>query len=622
MKRIFTILLVLVMALSSIGSSTNYAIASTTPAKTTTSQKVAWDLSAIYSDMTGFEAEFSKLESQIISITALRGKLNTVEGVADYYTELNEANRLAARLDTYAWLLVLYVQSVNTGKALSGRVANLFTKFSSETAFALPELFANDDSFLDKVAADVRMKPYLTWYEHDRADSIHTLSESEEKLLQPINQLRDGAYSLYGTLVNSELTFKKIKFPDGTMRLADENNYSASFNQEYTQKFRIAYANSMFQAYGQFRNTLAQNMQNYYTAVTQSAFGHKYGSALEADLASQGTPISVYDGVMSAANQAKPAVKLYFGLIKKFLGVKTLYSFETNTSIAKNPGTVYSYAEAQTLVKKALAPLGTDYIKELNLMLSSNAIDLYPTDNKSTGAFAASVPDTHPFVLLNYTNDYNSVTTMAHELGHAVHMQYAQNQESIYGQNVNGISTEVASILNEVLLSDYMIKNARTEEERKYYIAEQMTLLYNTFYTQTFFARFQEAAVKELENGTTLTANKLDELWRQAAMDSFGASYTLTDDCAGGWARIPHFYNGFYVYQYAVGIAAACNIAESIQSGDKDAVDDYLTFLKAGDSGNIVQLLNIAGVDISNGDYIDAFTKRFDRLVTEFKNIK
>ncbi len=622
MKRVFKILLVLFMVLSLIGSSQNYAMANTAPAKTAISQKAVWDISAIYPDKAAFEVEFSKLESQMATITALRGKLNTLDGVTDYYTEYNEADRLVSRLDTYAWLQVQKDQSDNKAKELSGRVANLIAKFSSETAFALPELFANDDSFLDKVAADVRMKPYLTWYERDRANNKHTLPESEEMLLQPIYQLRDGAYSLYGTLINSEMTFKKIKFPDGTKRLADENNYPASFNPEYTQKFRIAYANSMFQSYGQFRNTLAQNMQNYYTAVAKSAVYHKYGSALEADLASQDIPVAVYDGVLSAADQAKPALKQYFGLIKKFLGVKTLYSFETNTSLAKNPGTTYSYTDAQILVRKALEPLGTDYTKQLNLMFSGNAIDLYPADNKTSGAFAVSVPGTHPFVLLNYNNDYDSVSTMAHELGHAVHMQYAKNQESIYGQNVSTISSEVASILNEVLLSDYMIKNAKTEKERKYYMAQQMTLLYGTFFTQTFFARFQEEAVKKLENGATLTADKLDELWKQAAKDSFGTSYTLTEDCAGGWARIPHLYQGFYVYQYAVGIAAACNIADGIQSGDQDAVDDYLAFLKAGDSGNIVQLLNIAGVDISNGDYIDAFTKRFDRLVKEFSNTK
>lgn len=622
MKRICKIIFVLIMGVFLVGASPSYAIASATSAKTDILQSGEWDLRAIYSDEKAFEAEFSKLESQIRTIADLRGKLNTVDGVVKCYKAYDEANRLLLRLDSYAGLQVQKDQSDNAAKELSGRVANINMKLSSESAFVMPELFGNDKSFLDKVAADVEMKPYLFCYETDRALNAHTRSESEEQLIQPIYQLRDGAYSLYGTLVYGELTFREIKFPDGTMRLADENNYDVCFSKEYTQKFRLEYANAMFQSYGTFRNTLAQNLQNYETAVTQLASSHKYDSALEADLALQGTPISVYDGVLTAADQAKPTLNLYFGLIKKFLNVDTLYSFETNTSIAKNPENVYSYADAQKIIKKALAPLGSDYSKKLTQMFSGNTIDLYPAENKSTGAFASSVPGTNPFVLLNYTGDYASVTTMAHELGHAVHMQYATDQESIYGQTVTSISSEVASVLNELLLSDYMIENAKTDEERKYYIANQMTLLYNTFYTQTFFARFQEATVNEVENGTTLTADKLDEMWRQAAKDSFGDSYTLTDECAGGWARIPHFYNDFYVYQYAVGIAAACNIAEGIQAGDKDAVNDYLTYLKSGNSDNIVQLLDGAGVDISNGDYIDAFTKRFDHLIKEFEDTK
>jgi oligoendopeptidase F len=438
--------------------------------------------------------------------------------------------------------------------------------------------------------------------------------------LQPINQLRDGAYYLYSTLVDSDLTFQNIKFPDGTERPADESNYDAAYNKEYPQEFRLAFYNAMMQPYGQFRNTLAQNMQNYYTAQTQLAASHRYGSTLEASLIPEDTPVSVYQSVLSAADQAKPALDRYFLLLRKSLGATTLYSFETNASIAKDPGTVYPYSEAQKLVKEALAPLGGDYTKRLDVMFSSEAIDVYPAENKSSGAFAASIPGTHPYILLNYTDNFNSVSTLTHELGHAVHMLYSQTQESVYSQNATSLTSEVASTLNELLLSDYLIEHAKTEEERQYYASQQMSTLYNTFFTQAFFAGFQEEVVRVVENGGTLTADVLDELWIKAADDCFGELYTKTDAYASGWARIPHFYDGFYVYQYAVGIAVACNIADRIQAGDSSAVEDYLAFLKAGDSGNVVELLNIAGVDIENGDYISAFTARFDRLITEFEN--
>ena len=621
MKRIISFMLVLMLILSFISCSPNNELtANKAPTGALVPQEISWDLSAIYPNEEAFEEELSRMEDQVEMISALRGKLSTVDGVVSYYTGYDELNRLLGRLDSYAGLQVEKDQSDSSAKELSGLVRNLVTKHSIETAFAMPELFANSDSFLDEVAGDPHMKPYLIWFERDRVMSAYTLSESEEQLLQPINQLRDGAYYLYSSLVDSDLTFQNIKFPDGTERPADESNYDAAYNKEYTQEFRLAYYNAMMQPYRQFRNTLAQNMQNYYTAQTQLASSHGYGSALEASLVPEDTPVSVYHSVLSAANQAKPSLDRYFSLLKKSLGVTTLYSFETNASIAKDPGTVYPYSDAQKLVKEALTPLGEDYAKKLDMMFSSDAIDVYPADNKSSGAFAASVPSTHPYILLNYIDDFNSVSTLTHELGHAVHMLYSQTQESVYNQNATSLTSEVTSTLNELLLSDYLIKNAKTEEERQYYASQQMSTLYSSFFTQAFFARFQEEAVQVVENSGTLTADKLDELWIQAADDCYGESFTKTEAYASGWARIPHFYDGFYVYQYAVGIAVACNIADRIQSGDQSAVEDYLAFLKAGDSGNVVELLNIAGVDIENGDYIRAFTARFDRLITEFEN--
>lgn len=396
-----------------------------------------------------------------------------------YYTNYDEMNRLTGRLDAYTGLQVYKDESDSTAKELSGRVSNLITKLSTDTAFALPELFANGSDFLDKVAGDVRMKPYLTWFNRDRAQSTHALPEAQEQLLQPLYHLRDGAYSMYDSLTGSDLTFSNIRFPDGSEREANENNYSAAYNKDDTQVFRIAYYNAMMQPYNQFRNTLAQNMQNYYTAVTKSAASHKYSSALEADSAPEDTPMSVYSSVLSAADQA--------------------------------------------------------------------------------------------------------------------------------------------SSLNELLLSDYLMENDKTEEDRQYYAAQQISMLYSTFFTQTFFSNFQEAMVREVENGGTLTADKLDELWLQTTRDCFGSEYAVTDTYAAGWARIPHFYNGFYVYQYAVGIAAACNIAERLQSGKEGVAEDYLAFRKAGDSGNVVEMLRLAGVDIENSGYIDAFTSRFDRLITAFE---
>ncbi|MEG1558420.1 MAG: M3 family metallopeptidase, partial [Oscillospiraceae bacterium] len=439
MKRTISLLLAFVMVLSMTACGQN----SEPPAESTpiplAHAEIAWDVSDIYHDQAAFEAELSQMQAQRNVLTALRGKLNTVDGVVSYYADRDELYRLKERLDVYTTLIVEKDQSDNTAKELAGKVSNLSFEIISDTAFALPEIFANADSFLDEVAKDERMKPYLALFSLERAQSAHTLSEAEEQLLLPINQLRDGAYYLYGSLANSDLTFPNVQFPDGTERLADENNYASIFNKTYSQEFRLTYYNALLQSYNQFRNTLAQNMQNYYSAVVKSAAYHKYDSALEAELAKGNTPVAVYDGVLLASDQAKPILSRYFALLKKNLNVSTLYSFDCNINIVDDLDTVYDYADAQKLIKEALQPLGADYVTKLDGMFSSDAIDVYPVENKTTGGFALSVPDVHPYILLNYTDDFESVSTLSHELGHAVHMLYSKSQESVYDQNVTAL---------------------------------------------------------------------------------------------------------------------------------------------------------------------------------------
>jgi len=622
MKKIVSLLLALSMALNLVACGQSATQSSAEPAQIAAHEDIPWDLTDIYPDLAAFDTEFTQAEQQLAAVADLRGKLNTVEGVAAYYAGYDEFSCLFGRLSAYTQLQVYKDQSDSKAKELTGRVDNLSAEMTDKLAYALPELFANSDSFLDAVADNAAMRPYLLWFNRDRAASAHTLPETEERLLQPTYLLRNGAYNLYGSLTDGEITFPSIQFPDGTEKKADEVNYGLAKNGEYTQEFRMEYYDAMMGTYNQYRNTLAQNLQNYYTAVTKSATAHKYDSALEAELAAWDTPLPVYSGVLDAADQAKPELTRYFALLKKLLDVDTLYSFDTNVAICKDPGNIFPYADVQALIKEALAPLGADYAKQLDVLLSEGVIDVYPADNKYSGGFAQQVFGMHPYILLNYSDNFDSASILAHELGHGVHMLYAQTQDTYYGQNVTSITSEVTSTLNELLFSDYMIENAQTQEKRQYYEAQQLSTLYDTFFTQAFFARFQAAAVSEVENGGTLTADKLDELWLKAAHDSFGEGYAVVDAFAGGWERIPHFYMGFYVYQYAVGIAAACNIADRIEAGEAGAVEDYLAFMRAGDSGNVVEMLRLAGVDVSNGDYIAALNARFDRLITEFEKTK
>jgi len=532
---------------------------------------------------------------------------------------MDELTVISYQLFVFAFLPVCKDQSDSKAKELLGRVEGLDYEARKKISFALPELFGNSDEFLDSVAAAKEMKPYLNQFLNERDQQKYQLSQQEERLLLPTSRLQEGASYLYQTLVSSEIQFPQIEFPDGTVRKADYKAYKFVLGGQYTQEFRSRLFEAMMGAYREYRGTLAQNYHNYCVAVSESAALRGHDSALEAELLSTGTPPLVYREILKAADEGKPTFEKYLSLNKKELGVNQLYAFDVGTPFTKAPVNQYSYEEAKKLVKESLAPLGNDYSKKLSEMLQDGRIDVYPEEGKQVGAFAANITNIHPYILLNYNDNFDSVSTLSHELGHGVHMLYAQNQQTCYDKNPTILTTEVASLLNEILLSDYMIKNAKTDEERQYYYEQQMSMLQGSFYIQVFFARFQEKAVKVVEEGGTLTADKLDELWLSTTKECFGETYGITENYCGGWARIPHFYNGFYVYQYAVGIAAACDIAERIQRGEPGAVEDYISFLKAGDSADAVTVFEIAGVDISNSDYTKSLFERFERLMAEYE---
>ncbi len=630
MKKRIALLLVLILIFTNNVYAYEYSYMRTEPHQQITSQEkdkqrnntteTAWDLKDLYENEKEFGKKLLDAHEQIDKIAVLKGKLNTIANVVACYKLMDELNAEFNRLSAYAYLQVTKDQSDSKAKELYGKVNGISLIANEKISFALPEIFSNTPAFLDSVAKAKEMKPYLNWFLRERAEREHQLSEREEQLMLPTYRLRDGANSLYDTLVNSEIQFPKLQLPDGEAQKADEMGYSSIHTGQYSQKLRLDFYDSMMGAYRQYRGTLAQNYQNYCVAVVENARLRGYNSALEAELATTGTPLAVYSGILEAAEQAQPTLERYLALCKKELGVDQLYSFDAGVPFVKSVEREFSYEDGKEIVIDSLSVLGDDYAQKLSQMFDQGRIDVYPQVAKEGGAFTMNVANLHPYILLNYTNNFESVSTLAHELGHAVHMQYSQNQKSNYDANPTGLTSEVTSLLNQILVSDYMIKNAKTEEERRYYSTEQMAFLMSAFYGQAFFARFQDETVDVVEAGGTLTADKLDELWISTTKECYGDTYKASENYCGEWARIPHFYYGFYVYQYAVGVGAACEIADKIQSGDPHALEDYINFLKAGDSTDAVTLLEIAGVDIRSGDYSKGLIERLEGLISEYES--
>ncbi len=575
-----------------------------------------WNIKEIYASEAAFQTDLVKAQEIIEQIAKMEGKLNTISNIVDYYKALDNYTKIVNQLTVYADMQMSKDQSSSAAKELMGRVSTLDYLAMRKISFGLSEILSNSQEFLDSLVASVEMKPYLNWFNRERNQQEHQLSEGGEQLLMPTYRLQDGAHLLYNTFITSEILLPYVMDDDEN----EQEEQVAS--PRYDQQANLEYYEAVMQGYRQYRGTLAQNYHNYCVATAEIAALHGYSSALEAELSYAGTPMSVYNGILEASSQSQASLEKYFTLLKKALGVEKLYQVDLNMLLTDDLETEYSYEDGKKLVKAALAPLGEDYENKLGEMLQDGRIDVYPQAGKESVSYAVNIPNLHPYILLNYYDDFDSVSTLAHELGHGVHMLYSKNQSSSYNANPTNLTSEVASTLNQILLSDYMIKTAKTDEERRYYCAQEMAMLIDFFYLQSFFARYQEMTVTAVEEGNTLTADALDEMWVTAAKETFGDTLTLSENFSGEWARVPHFYQGFYVYQYAVGFAAACDIVDGIQKGETNAVNNYLAFLKAGDSADAVTLLKIAGVDISNGSYTKALSDRFEKLMSEFEKSK
>lgn len=581
----------------------------------------SWDLTDLYADEAAVEDTISKMQDLIARMPNYRGTLNTVQGVLAWYQFHEEYIIEEARLICYATMLTNLNAGDSAAQTLLGRANNLRYEADAASAFVMPEILGQSEEFLDSVERDAAFADHLHSFQRLRVESAHNLSEEQENLLRPLDRLVSGARNIYDSLSYLELPYPDIEFPDGVVRPADENGYTLALFGGFSQEFRKEFYETMLKTKEDFRNTLAQNFQNYCYGVSENAKAHNYSSALEEDLLKENVDADLYQAVIDASLRGSEIVGQYAEVMKKELGLDQINICDMNLPIAVAPDKTYTYDEACELVLKALEPMGEKYVTDARQALSGGWVDVYPAEGKRTGAYAMSIAGKHPYMLLNFDSTFNGVSTLAHELGHVMHQWYSvQAQPTVYRGSASGVVSEVASTLNQLLLADYMIENAQSASERKFFIAEEMRTIYSNFFIQSQFARFQQVSMEALEKGETLTADKLEELWLENfLLYDGGGAIKGTDYYGVGWSRVPHFYQGFYTYQYAMAISASCAIAQRIVTGEAGAVDDYLAYLSAGDTGSAAEMLAIAGVDATNNGFIDGLLTRFETLMEEFE---
>lgn len=587
------------------------------------SEQEHWDVTAVYADSEAYENELQKVQDELIpALSEYRGQLNTEQNIISFCNQNDIVAQKLRQLNAYATLLTEQNQADSEATAIMQEVNKAMDQYSEETAFVDSELLANSDDFLNQLMENEQMEPFVTQIERLRDNASHVLSDESEVLLFPLSNAANGASTLFSKLTAADMQFNTVTDLDGQEIVVDESTYSMVLTSNPDSAFRKTCSESLLSAYAQYRNTLAQNMDNYVQATVSLAHSHNFATAKEEAMAASTVPTEVYDNLIEAVNNNLDTAHRYYALRKEIMGVDTLYTSDIYYPLVDDIEASFSYEEAQELILAALAPLGEDYQSNLKKAFEERWIDVYPSDGKSNGAWSMGLNGVHPYVLLNFTGDYNSVSTLAHELGHAMHQyESAQTQNSDYNSDPTSFTSEVASTTNELLLADYMINNAKTDNEKLYYLFSELNTLNNTFFVQAMFSEFEDAMYQIVENGGSLNADNLEALWLQTLEKYDGSDCTLTDGAQYGWSRIPHFYYDYYVYQYATSISGACTVSEKIESGDVGAIEDYLEFLKSGDSDDGVSLLSIAGVDVTSPTLADALIVRYNNLVDQIEEV-
>ena len=556
------------------------------------------------------ERSFSELEpySRNMDVDSLYGCLKLRDKISVNVEQLYVYANLKANED-----------STNTFyQEMSGKADRLITLYSQAVSFIEPAILGMDREGLEK-ALNTDLKEYKHYTEDILRNAEHILSADKEEMLAQVYEVAEGPSNIFYMLNNADIEFKNATDSRGEEHTLTHGTYSSCLESKDRVLRRSAFDN-VYDSYYKQKNTLAAI---YSASVKKDVFSAKvrnYGSSLEAMLFANNIPTEVYHRLIETVNKHLPLMHRYIRLRKKILGLEDMDMYDIYTPIVDNIDTKKTYEEAKATVLKALKPLGAEYCSTLEKALNEEGwVDIYENKGKRSGAYSWGAYGCHPFVSLNYDDKVNSMFTLAHEMGHAMHSHYTwSTQPAVYGDYTIFVA-EVASTVNEALLMEYLLKNAEEINERKYLLNYFMDQFRGTLFRQTMFAEFELKTHTMAENGETLTFENMCRLYSDLNKKYYGEDIVNNEKISWEWARIPHFYTAFYVYQYATGYSAAITLSQKILK--ENGAENYIDFLKGGSSKYSIDLLKSAGVDMTKGDAVENAMKVFEGLLDEMEGL-
>lgn len=578
-----------------------------------------WKVEDIYADVAAWEADLQKAVGLSEEAAKLEGGLNTAENVYAYEKLNEEINYLADRLFNYA----SRVSDVDTTNAenqkLVMKVRTVFVRISEQLSFAEPELLSLPDGAIEEFYAK---KPELERYRNHINEILrmkeHMLTPEMEKLLASAGEVTGACANAFSMFNNADLVFPEIEDENGEKVRLTHGRY-VPFLESKDRAVRERAFKAMYDTFASYKNTLAAIYSGNVKSHLFQARARKYDSCLEAATFGNNVPKEVYMNLIQAIHENFDKMHRYVRLRKKMLGVDELHMYDLYTPLVSECDAKYDFETAKSIVYEALAPLGEDYRAVIKEGFENRWIDVYENEGKRSGAYSAGVAGCHPFVLLNHADTLDSMFTLAHEMGHAMHSYLSQKNQPYIDSDYVIFVAEVASTCNEVLLVKYLLNKTTDKAQRAYLINHFLESFRGTVYRQTMFAEFELKTHEMAERGESLTPDALCNLYYDLNKQYFGEDIVVDRDIAMEWARIPHFYYNFYVYQYATGFSAAVALATRILNEGETAVADYKKFLSGGCSKSPIELLRIAGVDMASPAPVNSGLKLFEELISEME---
>ena len=589
-------------------------------ARSEVDNKYKWDLSLIYSGLDEFNDDYIEVENKLKKLSSYENTmLNSAKDLYTTTTEILKNSRIIEKMYVYAHLTYNEDITKSSSIELLNKIENLNIKFSQTVSYYDSKLLSLDYDVIEKMYEEYpKLKEYETYFNKSFRYKKYMLSEIEEKLLAKMQKAIADNETIFSNLTDSDINFGYITDENGNKVELTNTNFSL-FIKSKDRRVRQDAFKTLYGVYKQYKTTLSNCLEKEIKTIATLEKIRGYQSSLDAAMYSNELPIKVFDSLIESVNNGLEPLYKYFRLKKEILNIKDFHIYDTYANLIEKYDKKYSYEDAQKIIKDVLKVFGSEYSSYVDKAFSEHWIDAMPNKGKTSGAFSGGGYDTNPYILTNFQEEFNDVSTLIHEIGHSIHSYYSRNNNPYVYSQYSIVVAEVASTVNELLLARYIIDNSKDIEERLYVMDRLMSLFKSTIYRQTMYEEFERFLYEKVEKEESLTSDIMCDEFYKLNQKYFGDDVIIDDEIKYEWERMPHLYYNFYMYKYATGLSAACYIVNSILLGKKDAVKNYIEFLKQGGKIAPNEQLKITGVDLTKKEICDNAIKMFSDLVDEFE---